>query len=478
MNEFRPLVILLSLFGWSFGATGLAESVSYFRSDNGVIDEHAHTLPERLDSSELAWRCELASGQSTPCVARQLLIVTTYQGTALATVAIDKQTGVVRWTRTVPTNNIESFHPTGSPATATAACDDERVYTFFGSYGLLCYDLEGTLLWSKRLGPFQDEFGAASSPILVDGKIILNEDHDLDSFLIAADKKTGETLWTVPRDGFTRSYSTPVVWKTDETKQIVVAGSLQLVGYDPAAGNKLWWVNGLARIVNTTPVKGDDMLYVATWSPGGDNGTRVSMQYWPRASEQWDKNNDGKLSRSELPDGPALLRFFRIDLNQDGGLDEFEWTKHARVFELARNSIIAIRPNSTGDLTDTGIVWKHERGVPYVPSPLVYRGSVFMVKNGGIVTTLNANTGDLIKRGRTSGSGPYYASPIAGDGKVYLASERGVVTILKAEANWRILSSYDFDERIMATPVIDEGKLYVRTNEALYCFGTPSHVID
>ncbi len=89
-----------------------------------------------------------------------------------------------------------------APATSTPACNGRQVFSFFGSYGLLCYDLEGKLLWDRPLGPFQDEFGAASSPILVDDKVILNEDHDIDSFMIAINQQTGEHfLWPAMSGG-------------------------------------------------------------------------------------------------------------------------------------------------------------------------------------------------------------------------------------------------------------------------------------
>ena len=108
---------------------------------------------------------------------------------------------------------------------------------------MLCYSRDGKLLWENQMGPFQDEFGASSSPILVDGKLILNSDHDLDNFIMALDPKTGKELWMTSRDDFTRSYSTPVVWKVDGKNQIVVAGSLKLVAYDPANGQPIWWFN-------------------------------------------------------------------------------------------------------------------------------------------------------------------------------------------------------------------------------------------
>ena len=144
----------------------------------------------------------------------------------------------------------------------------------------------------------------------------MNERTDLtNNFLIAINKYDGETIWQVSRDEFTRGYSTPTVWYSSNGKpQVIVAGSLQLASYDIDSGAKLWWVNGLARIVVTTPVITDDRIFAATWSPGGDPGQRIGMERWDQAADNYDKNKDGLIVREELTEGPVLTRFFRIDL--------------------------------------------------------------------------------------------------------------------------------------------------------------------
>ncbi|GMQ80497.1 MAG: hypothetical protein BMS9Abin04_497 [Planctomycetia bacterium] len=455
-------------------ASGQAEPVSYFRCDRGVAPDDRQPLPDRFDSpDQLVWRQELAPGHSTPCISGASIFVTTFaaEQQELAVVALDRATGQVRWRRPVPAAAIEPFHRVGSPAASTPACDGERLYVFFGSYGLLCYSTDGDLLWSKRMGPFQNEFGAASSPVLVDDKVILNEDHDVDSFLLALDRTTGKTVWKVVRDRFTRSYSTPIVWRSEHGEQIIVAGSLQLTAYDAGNGRRLWWVRGLSRIVDTTPVVADNFIYLATWTPGGDRSDRIAMGSFAEAAAQYDKDGDARITKRELPAGPVQLRFFRIDLNQDGALDEAEWSRHAQVFELAQNVAMAVRLGGEGDVTDTHVQWIHRKGLPTVPSPLVHRGVLYMVKDSGIMTSLDAASGKLLKRSRVPGRGNYYASPVTGDGKVYVASERGVVTVLRAGGDWQPVSHHDFGERIMATPVIRDGRIYLRTEQALYCFG-------
>lgn len=459
------------LFCWLPTAVSAAD-VTYFRHDYGV-SSGSIPLPDDLSKPEsLLWRTELGTGISSPCVHGDRIFLTTFDKATseLATVALNRTTGDLVWKAPVQTTRIEEVHRVGSPAACTSACDGERVYSFFGSYGLLCYTMDGALLWSRAMGPFQDEFGASSSPILVDDFVILNEDHDVDCTLMAIDKFTGETRWTAPRDGFTRSYSTPILLETEGERSLVVAGALKLVAYETGTGKPKWWVDGLSRIVDPTPVYADGRIFVATWTPGGDSSSRISMEPYDEALATYDADQDEAIAKTELSEGPVLQRFFRIDLDQNGKLSRSEWDAHSRVFELAQNTAMAIQPGGIGNVTASAIKWTYRRGLPTVPSSIVYDGVMYMVKDSGIITSLDARTGDLMKQGRSRGPGNYYASIVAGDGKVYLASEKGVVTVLQAGRDWSIVSSHDFGERLMATPAISDGRIYIRTDEAMYCF--------
>ncbi len=467
--SFRIAFITALMLGAA--TTAGAQGTTYFRRDHGLpaVDEQA--LPDELDPAKAAWKQPLPPGHSTPTIVGERIFVTGHEGNELCTICLDRATGQVVWKQAIHVDQLEKCHAEGSPAAATVACDGQRVYAFFGSFGLVCYDVDGTPRWSRKLGPFRDEFGSASSPVLVDGKVILNEDHDLDSYLLAVRQDNGETVWQTSRDGFTRSYATPVVCEVGGSKQLVVAGALQLVAYDVATGRQTWTLDGFARIVNTTPVQVNDTLFVCTWSPGGDTDARVAMEPWATAAQLWDKNQNGKLEDTELPAGEVRSRFFRIDLNSDQALDEAEWSKYARLFELAQNTFVALRFDAPGEAPR--VVWEYKRGLPYVSSPLVYRDQVYLVKDGGVVTLLDAGSGKLLKQGRAAGAGNYYASPISGDGKVFLASGPGVVSVLKAGPRIDVLASHDFNERIAATPVILDGRVYVRTEKALYCFARP-----
>jgi outer membrane protein assembly factor BamB len=456
-----------------FGGQSAESGVKYFRSDHGLAAPSFGELPSRFDTPEsLRWRVPLPPGHATPIVTAGKIFLTAYEAesNALTVLALEADTGRAQWRHSVVVSRVEQTHPLGSPATATPACDGRRVYVFFGSYGLLAFDLDGKKLWEYKTGPFRDEYGAGSSPILCGGKVILNQDHDVDSFLMALDTATGQPLWKTPRPDAVRSYSTPAVWTHNGRDELLVAGALQLAAYDPANGEKLWWLNGLARVVIPTPVPLQDMVYMASWSPGGDPGSRISLDSWTTALAKWDANHDGKLSRDEIKDPEVLDRFFRMDLNQDGVLDEPEWEHYAQFFRQAQNSLLAIKPDGTGELGQSAVVWKHARGVPYVASPVIDRGILYMVKEGGIVTKLEVATGQVLQEQRVGGMGNYFASPVAGDGKVYFASEPGMVSVLASEPEWKLLSSRDFHEKIYATPTFAPGRLYLRTEQALYCF--------
>ena len=132
--------------------------------------------------------------------------------------------------------------------------------------------------------------------------------------------------------------------------------------------------------------------------------------------------------------------------------------------------MLALKPSGHGELPEATVVWKHVRGIPYVATPVLDHGILWLVKEGGIVTKLDAATGHLLQEERVPGFGNYFASPVAGDGKIYFASESGTVSVVASEQAWRVISSRDFHEKIFATPALDAHHLYIRTEQALYCF--------
>lgn len=444
-----------------------------FRGPNSIsVATGTARLPAEVGPEKnVVWKAVLPPGHSSPVVVGDRVYVTGERDGKLLTIALDRATGKPLWEVAAPHEKLEEVHNVGNHAQATPAATEEHVYSFFGSGGLFCHDREGNQVWHLPMGPFKNDFGAGSSPVIDGERIILNQDHDTDSFLMSVDKNTGSILWKTDRSEFPRNYATPVVWTVEGKKQIVVPATLRIAAYDYDSGKELWTVHGVARIINMSPSIGPDgTLYVPCWSPGGDPNDRITTAPFDELISG-DKNANGTLELAELPEGQVKTRFSQVDRDKSGGITRDEFESMRRVFETAKNVLLAIKPGGQGDITATHVKWKFDRNLPYCPSPVLTNGHLFMVKNGGIVTSVNVETGELVKEGRIKHTGDYYASPVAGDGKIYLVNSRGLLTVLSAEGQWKALSTADFAGETYATPALADGRVYLRTGTTLYCLG-------
>jgi len=421
-------------------------------------------------AEKVLWAADLASGHSSPVVDRERVYVTALRDGKLLTIALDRQTGDRLWEAEAPYEKLESVHRVGSPATPSVATDGRHVVSFFGSCGLFCYRPSGQLLWQRPLGPFQNSHGAPASPLLAEGKVVLLEDHDAGSFLAAFDVATGEQVWRAERPDFGRNYGSPCLWRQNGEIQIVTVGSGRVVAYSLADGQQAWMVRGAARVHNSTPVAGPEgNLYIA--STGG--GDAPPQPLFAEIVTAVDTNGDGRLAEAELPPGLVKTRFGQFDRNRDGFLDEEEYGLTRGILAHARTVAMAVKPGGAGDITDSHVLWSYDRSVPRNASPLVYRGGFYMVKDGGVLTSLDAATGEPIKQGRLRGRGQYFSSPVASGGLIYLCSDRGEVNVVRAQqgGQWKQEGLAHFEESIMATPAIAQGRLYLRTENKLYCIG-------
>jgi len=189
--------------------------------------------------------------------------------------------------------------------------------------------------------------------------------------------------------------------------------------------------------------------------------------------KQYDKDHDGRLSQQEFAADKDLGEHFGwIDANSHGFVTAEEW-KAARMVTLGDFGAIAIRPDKVqGKLEPQTALWRYTKNLPFIPAPLVYQNVLCLVKDGGIITTLDPASGKLLKEGRSRDAlGEYYASPIAADNKVFMASAEGKISVLKAGAQWEALGFNDLAEETHATPALSNGRIYVRTHDQLYCFG-------
>src|ERR1043165_5594836 len=275
------------------------------------------------------------------------------------------------------------------------------------------------------------EFGTSASPILIDGKLIIVCDQDLGSFVEALDKKNGRTLWRTERPEFRRGFSTLFYWKRSEDEELIVPGSIWLTSYDPLTGKENWRYTGTSRVATSTPTSDHDMLFSASWNIGGDEDSRISMPTFAEYAAEHDKNKDNQFTKDELPEGPVKERFTQMDLDKDGIVTPAEWANMADMFAKAGNAVRAIHAGGSGDITKTHLAWRSTRSLPYVSSPLFYKGRLFTVKNGGLVSAYEAANGHPIYQDKPiKPPADYSRSAIAANDHIYFPSQNGVVTVI------------------------------------------------
>jgi outer membrane protein assembly factor BamB len=424
----RRLVLALACGSPLLGAgAALAGSWASFRGPGGTAVADGPPLPARIGpDTNVVWKVPLPPGHSSPVLSGDRLYLTAVRGPALLTLALDPATGKVLWEAEAPYSKREKIHSIGSYAQPTPAADADGVVSFFGSSGLLCYDRSGKLLWHRPMGPFKNEFGAASSPLLAGDLVLLAQDHDRDSFLLAAERRTGRTRWRVDRSEFPCNFASPALWESAGRRQVVVAGTLRVTGYDLEDGREVWTVRGLARVMCQTPTVGPDgVLYAGGWCSGGDADDRFDVRPFDEMIKQYDANKNGTLEADEVPEGPIRPRFAQIDRDKDGRIDRSEYEGMRRIFDAAHNRLVAVKPGGKGDVTDTHVLWSLDRDLPYIATPLCYRGLLFLAKDGGVVSAVDARTGRVTRRDRAVAGATWYSSPVGGDGKVYLIGQRG-----------------------------------------------------
>ncbi|CAN5823937.1 PQQ-binding-like beta-propeller repeat protein [soil metagenome] len=448
---------------------------SRFRGPNGSGISETKGLPAEFGPDKnVIWKIDLPQGYSSPIIHGNRIFLTGLRDEKLLTIAVDRTNGKVLWEREAPRVRTEKLDKRNRPAAASAATDGEHVTVFFGDYGLITYDVDGRELWKQPLGPFNNIYGMGASPVIVGDKVILACDQSTNSYIAAWDKKTGKELWRTARTEARSGHSTPIVWTPPNGRtQILLPGSFLLSAYDPDNGKRVWWVGGLSFEMKSTPVIKGDTLFINGFGSDENNvGSQVQVMTTEEAFAKHDKNKDSRFSREELPTEHIRRYFSFMDLDGDKLLSREEWDYYKAAME-SENAILAIRLGGSGDMTAKSVKWKYHRGIPQLPSPLIYEHVLYMVNDGGgRVTLLNPDSGELLLQGRLPGSSDtFYASPVAGDGKVYIASEKGQVFVLPPGPVLEPVAVNDLGDSIYATPALMDGRIYLRTLNTLYCFG-------
>jgi outer membrane protein assembly factor BamB len=438
-----------------------------FRGPNGSGVSNATGLPVSFGPSQnVVWKTKLPPGHSSPVLSRDRVFLTAFDGEALLTYAIDRESGAIIWAERAPRERTERLDSRNTPASPTPVTDGENVYVFFAEYGLLSYDAAGKERWRLPLGPFDNAYGMGSSPILAGNDVVLVCDQATGSFMLAVGKDSGEVHWKVDRSEYKTGHSTPVIYQpASGSPQLLVPGSFRLAAYDLKSGNPEWWVTGLAFEMKATPVFDQAMVFIH-----GTSGDEAVAPPFEAVLGTYDSDRDGLLSAEETKDG--IVKWFRLmDLDGSQTLDAAEW-KYYQSARATRGGMYGFLLGGHGDMTETNRRWHYGKAVPQLPSSLLYQGVLHMVNDQGIVTSLNPDTGAVIRQSRIEGViDNFFASPVAADGKIFLVSESGKVAVLKPDGSISALAVNPLDESVFATPAIAEGRIYIRTASALYCFG-------
>ena len=420
-----------------------------FRGPNGnaaVADDPR--LPERWSTTEnVAWKVDVPGwAWSSPIVFEDKVFVSTvvsdgdyekpkkglYNGRGRKEIpkgdhrwlvyAFDVASGKQLWEREARHGPVKTGrHPKSTFASETPCTDGERLYVLFGDVGLYCYDLDGKPLWSKEITPRETfwNYGAAASPIVHDGQVIMVYDNQEESFVASFDAKTGQQIWRTPR-AEKSTWATPYLWQNDVRSEIVVCGRTKNRSYD-LSGKLLWEFDGrMSGLVIPSPFAVDGMLYI------------TSGYFQDR-------------HRPVFAVKPGATGDFTPDRMKD--------------------------PEKRGATTNDFVSWYLPLAGPYNTSPLVYRGRYFTVYDRGFLSCYDAKTGaEIYGKRRLPPGSSFTSSPWAYNGRLFCLTEDGDTLVLDAgSSDLNVLHSNSLDELCMATPAIAQGRLFIRTATKLYC---------
>ena len=383
---------------WKTGVLGRGHSSPIVTGDRVIVTTaipFGDTLPPSGDDAP-------GAHDNTPITQRHEFVVR----------AFDRRDGSPLWSTTVRRELPHAgAHESGTLASASPVTDGEFVYAFFGSYGMFALDMDGEISWEVDLGDMQVKHGhgEGSSPALHGDTLVVNWDHEGQSFVVALDKRTGEERWRAERDEVT-SWSSPII-VVDETvegggrPQAIVAGTQRIRGYDLATGAILWEAGGLSNNVCATPVARDGIVYVGS--------------------------------------------------------------------SYEKRAMFAIRyAGAEGDLTDTDrVLWSRHNRTPYVPSPVLSGDAIYWLNHyQGVLMRVIAATGEEPSGPfRLDGIHQAYASPVSAAGRIYVTDRDGTTLVISDDEEPTVLGLNRLDEPISASFAIVGRELFIRGENALYC---------
>ena len=331
--------------------------------------------------------------------------------------AIDRNHGEILWDREIGRGKLKANN-LHNMATPTPAADARNVYVMFGTGDLAALDAQGKIIWQRNLvteyGKYNLNHGYGSSPMLLNDRLYIVCMHQGPSYILAVDANTGNNVWKKDRnfeskDESQDSYSSPIFAKAGLRMQLVVAGAETINAYDPATGEEAWRLGGL-KVPHPA-------------------GRTIA--------------------------GPAAGE--RTIVVVASGFQN-------------RGYMTAIRAGGHGNLSESNRLWTYSKFAPDCPTPVIYKGHVFCIRDDGMASCLDLKTGEARWQERLF-SENVKVSPVAADGKIYFTSNQANCAVLKAEPKLEVLATNKLNEATLATPAISSGKIFIRTDGHLYCVG-------
>jgi outer membrane protein assembly factor BamB len=405
---FRLLPVLLICLAQKAGA----ENWPCWRGPRGDGTSLEKNLPTRWSStSNIVWKTELpGSGHASPIVHGDFIFTVSAATDTeeRLLLCLDRKTGKMLWQRKVLTAPLEGKHKLNSFASSTPATDGQLVYVAFldrDRMFVAAYDFNGAQRWAVHPGPFSSMHGFCSSPLLYGNTVILNGDHDGNSYLVALDRADGHIIWKTARENHTRSYCAPIIREIGGRKQMVLTGDKCVASYDPENGRRHWVIDGPTEQFVASPVYSEKtaLLYITGGFPA--------------------------------------------------------------------HHILAIRPDGSGNVTQTHIVWRTTKGAAYVPSPIIEGDYFLVVSDSGVAHCYAARDGNLAWAERL---GEEHASLVSAEGRVYFLNDQGLMNVVQPGAEFVRLSQNDIGESCFASPAISQGQIFIRGDKHLFCIGNRS----
>jgi outer membrane protein assembly factor BamB len=399
---------ILILCSWSQVS---AQEWTRFRGPNGSGVSRAKAVPSGWTDKDVNWKTALPGpGHSSPVLWGEKVFLTAGEerGEKFHVLCLSATTGQLLWEKDFPAKRFPK-HNYNTFASSSPATDAHRVYVSWNtpeSVALMAFDHAGTLVWKKDLGPYKSQHGGGASPIVHEDSVILANEQDGESFLIAVEAATGKTRWQTPRKTVETAYSTPCVYSPDGGKPALIFNSEAhgISAVDPGSGTVLWeYAKAFDKRSVSSPVVAGDLIIGSCGSGGGGN------------------------------------------------------------------FVVAVRPGDKASHRQPELAYSLKRSAAYVPTSVFVDGRLFVWSDAGIVSNLDAATGEVKWQERAGGN--FFSSPVWVDGRLFCVSTRGEVVVVAAADRFEVLARNQLGEQTHSTPAVAGGRMYIHTVKHLVCVG-------